>query len=84
MRRKVEVRQEIPDRIASRIVGEFRGWSGDTVFRLENGQIWRQTGDGAVSIRLDSPNVTIERGAIGGFFLRVEGLGARVKVKRIR
>jgi hypothetical protein len=25
------------------IVGEFKGWTGTTIFRLENGQIWTQT-----------------------------------------
>lgn len=81
---KVAREREIPDSIRSRIVGEFRGWSGNTVFQLENGQIWKQVGSGSAFIRLDSPEVTIERGALGAFFLRVEGIGGRVKVKRIR
>jgi len=29
--------------IDSQIDGEFTGWSGETVFRLMNGQIWQQT-----------------------------------------
>eukprot|EP00494_Astrolonche_serrata_P017904 UN18094 len=28
--------------ILSSIVSPFKGWSGDTVFRLENGQVWQQ------------------------------------------
>ena len=28
--------------VVSRIKGDFRGWSGETVFLLENGQIWKQ------------------------------------------
>ncbi|MFT3829942.1 MAG: hypothetical protein QM691_09590 [Opitutaceae bacterium] len=81
---KVAREREIPDSIRSRIAGEFRGWSGNTVFQLENGQVWRQAGSGSAFLRLDSPEVTIERGALGAFFLRVEGIGGRVKVKRIR
>ena len=29
--------------IESRIDGEFTGWSGDTIFKLRNGQIWQQS-----------------------------------------
>ena len=28
--------------IKSRIVNDFTGWSGDTKFELQNGQIWQQ------------------------------------------
>lgn len=28
--------------VESRIVGNFTGWSGETRFQLENGQVWRQ------------------------------------------
>jgi hypothetical protein len=28
--------------IKSRIINDFNGWSGDTIFELENGQIWKQ------------------------------------------
>ncbi len=26
----------------SRIEGEFEGWSGDGVYKLDNGQVWQQ------------------------------------------
>src|SRR5688500_9081354 len=29
--------------IESHIDGSFQGWSGETVFKLENGQYWQQT-----------------------------------------
>lgn len=28
--------------IISRIINDFIGWSGDTIFELENGQVWKQ------------------------------------------
>ncbi len=34
------------DQITSRILGEFKGWSGYTKFQLENGQIWQQSSEG--------------------------------------
>lgn len=36
----VEVEQTTA--IKSRIISEFNGWSGDTIFELQNGQIWKQ------------------------------------------
>src|SRR6056297_1835362 len=31
--------------IRARITGAFSGWSGDTLFRLDNGQVWQQRQD---------------------------------------
>jgi hypothetical protein len=28
--------------IKSKIINDFNGWSGDTIFELQNGQIWKQ------------------------------------------
>ena len=45
----------------SRIAGNFYGWSGDTIFKLENGQFWQQSAAGAktVSPALYKPYMTI-------------------------
>jgi hypothetical protein len=32
-----------PTVIESEIDGDFEGWSGETIFKLTNGQIWQQT-----------------------------------------
>ena len=75
---------ESGDRVQSRLLGSFRGWSGNTVFRLENGQVWQQTGGGELAgVNLESPGVTIEKGVFGAWYLRVEGYNSRAKVKRV-
>lgn len=33
----------IRDVIKATIVNDFNGWSGDTIFELDNGQIWKQS-----------------------------------------
>lgn len=71
------------DRIQSRHVGRFEGWSGDTVFPLENGQVWRQAQSGRLSWVADSPLITIEKGWFGSFRLSVEGLNTSLRVERI-
>ena len=46
---------------SSRIAGKFYGWSGDTIFKLVNGQFWQQSAAGSktVSPALYRPQMTI-------------------------
>lgn len=70
--------------IHSRIAGEFRGWERGTVFTLENGERWQVTSDDSYTAsRLAEPAVTIEPGTLGSFWLRVEGVKRRAKVKLV-
>jgi hypothetical protein len=73
--------------LESRLAGEFRGWSGQTNFKLENGQIWATAhkGDSYVyTPALQSPKVKIKPGAMGTFWLEIEGVNQRVRVRPIR
>ncbi len=47
--------------VSSRIAGNFYGWSGDTIFKLVNGQFWQQSAAGSktVSPALYRPYMTI-------------------------
>lgn len=54
--------------VVSRLSADFDGWSGDTLFRLENGQVWRQRLDGRFFYRgPPSPEVRISRNFFGFF-----------------
>jgi len=70
--------------INSRISGQFNGWDGDTKFNLENGQVWKQSGNGILKVSMNNPKVTIEKGVFGGFNFSVEGYNSKVKVKRVK
>lgn len=72
-----------PNRIESRIVGEFHGWNGGTTFHLANGQTWKQAGPGYFRINLKKPKVLIKK-LLFGYVLLVEGYGKEVFVRRIR
>jgi hypothetical protein len=72
------------DEISSRIIGQFNGWDGDTQFNLENGQVWKQSGNGILKVSMNNPKVTIEKGVFGGFNFSVEGYNSKVKVKRVK
>lgn len=66
--------------IESRIRGKFSGWSGATLFRLENGQVWRQAERTSFSMQSDSPAVRIVPKAFGSWMLRIEGSNHSVRV----
>lgn len=71
--------------VVSRLDGTFTGWDGKTRFNLENGQVWEQAEQGTVrGVNIDRPMVTIEPGLFGSWKLKVEGLNATTRVKRIK
>ena len=80
--------EQIPDeglqKIESRIDGVLQGWTGNTVFKLENGQIWQQAGPGyETDMRLDHPQVIIKKLAFG-YLLTIPGSSNNVFVRRIK
>ncbi len=71
-----------PDIIESRIVGTYRGTNLRTLFRLENGQVWKPSNSEIVSSPpVENPNVVIYRDMFG-YKMFIEG--ARIlRVKRV-
>jgi hypothetical protein len=69
--------------LSARIVGEFTGWEGKTIFTLDNGQVWRQSTGGVYRHRATDPAVTIERGAFG-YKLRLTETKRSIAVRRIK
>ncbi|MBP65558.1 MAG: hypothetical protein CL727_07330 [Chloroflexi bacterium] len=72
-----------PGQITSRIIGEFGGWNGETVFELENGQVWQQSSNGLLIVKLTNPRVTIKKARFS-YKLSVEGYNASVSVRKIK
>ena len=81
--RIAQVKDEV-DQITTRILGEFKGWSGYTKFQLENGQIWQQSNEGLLIVRINNPTVIIKKSFFGTYNLNVEGVNSTVKVRRIQ
>lgn len=69
--------------INDRIIGTFRGWSGSTIFRLENGQVWQQIEADSWSVESEAPRVEIRPKLMGSWMLSIEGYNRSVRVKRI-
>jgi hypothetical protein len=72
-----------PDAIESRIDGEFSGWEGDTIFKLQNGQIWQQSSYAYKYKYAYSPKVLIYRSG-SGYKMKVEGVDAEIPVVRLK
>lgn len=70
--------------IESRIPGHFSGWQADSRIRLENGQVWQVTDGSSRFADLDNPKVTVLRGALGSFFLDIEGVNPSPRVRRVQ
>lgn len=86
-KRNMGFRKEESERenIQSSIVGEFKGWQGKNIFKLENGQIWKQSERGNFYIpKRNDPKITIKPKSMGSWMLYVDGFGRGVKVKRIK
>lgn len=72
-----------PDELRSTIPGPFRGWDPRSKIRLANGQVWEITDGSRASYWLNDPKLRITRGTFGTFFLEIEGVAQRPRVKRI-
>lgn len=69
--------------IESNINGETEGWSGETIFKLDNGQIWQQAEYSYNYFYAYRPEVTIYHTS-GGCRMKVEDESEEILVKRIK
>jgi hypothetical protein len=69
--------------VESSISGEFEGWSGETIFKLDDGQIWQQAEYDYDYDYEYHPDVTIYQ-TTAGCRMKVEGDDETILVKRIK
>lgn len=69
--------------IEAAILQPFDGWTGNTVFSLDNGQKWRQRLDGRYSYNGDNTQVVIKKNFFGFYKMTLVSTGAAVGVTRI-
>jgi hypothetical protein len=71
--------------INTRLIGESTGWSYGTVFRLENGQVWRSVDREStlVGVRLTNPSVEIRQGIMGNWRLKFGDYNTSAQVERV-
>jgi len=67
-----------------RIKGSFKGWSGDTIFTLDNGEVWKQRLPSRYVVTLENPEVEISKNFLGFYELKVVKTGRKVGVSRVK
>ena len=79
-----EKEQERNIEIEAKVLPAFKGWSGRTVFHLDNGQVWQQRQYGSMRYTGDNSTVVITQNVMGKYVLKHPETGRAVGVKRIR
>lgn len=70
--------------IDSHIDGRFDGWGPKDKIQLANGQIWQISDDSRRVLDFMNPKIRVRRGALGAFYLEIEGTNHSPRVKRVR
>lgn len=71
--------------IESSITGEFSGWTGKTLFYLENGQVWKQRLSGRYPYRGPAnPKVVISKNFMGYYKMTLVDADRSIGVSRVR
>ena len=69
--------------LQAKVIPQFRGWSGKTVFALDNGQVWRQRTPGSLRYSDGDSNIVITQNFMGKFIMKHLDTGRSVGVRRI-
>lgn len=69
--------------LVAKVVPAFRGWSGKSVFVLDNGQVWRQRTPGSLRYSGGDSTVIITQNLMGKFIMKHQDTGRAIGVRRI-
>ncbi len=69
--------------IETQISGEFKGWEGETIFKMMNGQIWQQSSYAYMYHYSYSPNVLIYEFK-GNWIMKVEDVDETIQVTKLK
>ena len=81
--KKKKKKDKVKFELRAKVIPEFRGWLGKTVFVLDNGQVWRQRTPGSMRYSKGDSNVIITQNWMGKFIMEHPASGRSVGVRRI-
>ena len=86
MRRNNETVKKAEDslQIEAQLIQPFNGWSGDTVFKLDNGQVWRQRLDGRYPYNGSDTRVVIKKNFFGFYKMTLLSTDTSIGVTRLK
>ena len=68
----------------ARLTGNFTGWSGKSIFRLDDGQVWRQRSAANYRHRGTDMRVKFKKNWMGGWEMTVVSSGKTVLVRKVQ
>ena len=74
----------VSEPVKAKIRGSFSGWSGNTVFALDNGQVWKQRAGSFYRHKGSDYEVELKRNFFGGWEMTMISSGKTVLVTRVR
>jgi len=80
-RTKSEPTQEL-EQLTAKVKSVRTNQERKQVITLENGQIWRQTDNDPIVIKIGH-QIIIEKASLGSFLLNIEGSNRKMRVKRV-
>ena len=82
-REEKKKKDKVKFELRAKVIPEFSGWSGKTVFPLDNGQVWRQRTPGSMRYSGGDSNIIITQNWLGKFIMKHTDSGRSVGVRRI-
>ena len=68
----------------ARLTSDFTGWTGKTIFKLDNGQVWRQRSSANYRHRGSDTRVKFKKNWMGGWEMTMVSSGKTVLVRKVR
>ena len=83
-KRESEKAKQSDSAFEARLSGDFTGWTGKTIFKLDNGQVWRQRSSANYRHRGSDRRVTFKKNWMGGWEMTVVSSGKTVLVRKVQ
>ena len=83
-KRESEKAKQSDSAFEAKLTGDFTGWTGKTIFKLDNGQVWRQRSSANYRHRGSDRRVKFKKNWMGGWEMTVVSSGKTVLVRKVQ
>ena len=83
-KRESEKTKQSDSAFEARLTSDFTGWTGKTIFKLDNGQVWRQRSSANYRHRGSDRRVSFKKNWMGGWEMTVVSSGKTVLVRKVQ
>ena len=83
-KRESEKTKQSDSDFEARLTSDFTGWTGKTIFKLDNGQVWRQRSSANYRHRGSDTRVKFKKNWMGGWEMTVVSSGKTVLVRKVQ